>query len=127
MQPTEETTAPATVPPPLRQPLHPAHPDAANQPVLVADELTGTPVWIYPNPPQQAAAPRIDPMAQRIMAAGAAAPLIGYGGNLFFGAMAGATTALGYLAACLACAAFLRAGGSKSGNSVSIRIDNRGR
>ena len=129
MQTTDQPTeaAPAPAPPPLRQPLHPAHPDAATQPILVANMLDGTPTWVYPNPPKAETGPRFDPMAQRIMAAGLAAPLMGYGANLFFGAMAGATTALGYLAICLACAAYLRANGSKGGNNINIRIDNRGR
>ncbi|MFJ2630861.1 hypothetical protein ACIO6U_02705 [Streptomyces sp. NPDC087422] len=117
-------TAPEAVSPPLQQPLHPAHPEAPGQPVLVANLLDGTPTWIYP--PQSAAAPasRVDPWAQRIMAAGAAAPLFGWGAAIAFDAMAGATTALGYLAACLVAAALLRAG-SGGGGKVNIRIDNR--
>jgi hypothetical protein len=108
-------------------PLHPAHPEVAAQPVLVANLLDGTPTWIYPPQPAPAAPTRVDPMAQRIMAAGAAAPLIGWGGSQFFGAMAGATTGLGYAAICCASVAVIRMGrGSKSaGANVSIRIDNR--
>jgi hypothetical protein len=111
-----------------RTPLQAAHPQSPHQPVLVADQLTGTPVWIYPNAPEPAPPPRVDPMAQRIMAAGCAAPLIGWGGDMLFGAVAGATTGLGYIAVCCASAALIKMSGSKgSGNSVSIRIDNRGR
>jgi hypothetical protein len=109
---------------PLAGPLHPAHPDTAAQPVLVADQLTGRPVFIYPTQPVPVVAPRVDPWAQRIMAAGAAAPLFGWGAAIALDAMAGATTALGYLAACMVAAALLRAGGGRSGN-VNIRIDNR--
>lgn len=126
---TEQTTAdtkPAT--PPLQQPLHPAHPQAPNQPVLVADQLTGTPTWIYPSTPQPPPPPRVDPVAQRILAAGAAAPLVGWGGVLFFGAVAGATTGIGYAAVCCASAAVIKLSrGSSSGTNVSVRIDNRGR
>jgi hypothetical protein len=112
-----------------RTPLQAAHPQAPSQPVLVADQLTGTPVWIYPNTPEPAPPPRVDPMAQRIIAAGCAAPLIGWGGSMFFGAMAGATTGLGYAAVCCASAALIKvsAGGKGSGANVNIRIDNRGR
>lgn len=119
-------TTPAAGPSPLYKPLHPAHPQAPQQPILVADQLTGTPTWIYPNAPAPAPPPRVDPMAQRVLAAGAAAPFIGWGGSMVFNAVAGATTGIGYLAVCLVAGAFLR--GSKSGgNNVQIRIDNRGR
>lgn len=125
--PTPDTAA-TTDPPILPKPLHAAHPQAPNQPILVADALTGTPTWIYPNAPAPAPPPRVDPMAQRILAAGAAAPLIGWGGVMFFGAVAGATTGLGYAAACVVGFAVIKSSSGKSaGNNVSIRIDNRGR
>lgn len=120
--------APPTTAPPISKPLYPAHPDAPNQPILVEDLSTGTPTWVYPPPSRPELAARVDPMAQRIMAAGAAAPLIGWGGSMFFGAMAGASTGLGYAAVCMVSFAVIRtSGGGKSGNSVNIRIDNRGR
>lgn len=124
------TDTPAAAPPPLSKPLRPAHPDAAHQPILVQDLATGTPTWVYPPPSQASESPRVDPMAQRIMAAGAAAPLIGWGGSMFFGAMAGATTGLGYAAVCAVSFAVIRTssgGGKGGGNSISIRIDNRAR
>lgn len=123
------TGIPTAAPPPLNKPLYPAHPDAANQPVLVEDLATGNPTWVYPPPGQAPPPPLVDPMAQRIIAAGAAAPLIGWGGSMFFGAMAGATTGLGYAAVCAVSWAVIRTSSSSkgSGNSVSIRIDNRGR
>lgn len=125
---TTEQTAEHAPPDALTKPLRAAHPQAPNQPVLVADQLTGTPVWIYPNPPAAVPPPRVDPVAQRVLAAGAAAPLIGWGGSLFFGAMAGATTGLGYAAICCASVAILKASSKGgSGANVSIRIDNRGR
>lgn len=126
--PTDKTPTAGHAPtPPPPQPLHPAHPDAAAQPVLVADLLTGSPTWIYPPQPAPAAPQRVDPMAQRIMAAGLASPLIGWGGSMFFGAMAGAETGLGYAAICCASVAVIKlSGGSKGGgNNVQIRIDNR--
>lgn len=125
-QPAADTKAPQA---PLQQPLHPAHPDAPNQPILVEDLATGNPTWVYPPPSQHAPPPRVDPMAQRILAAGAAAPLIGWGGTMFFGAMAGATTGIGYAAVCCASAAVIKLSSSSkgAGNSVNIRIDNRGR
>ncbi|MFK0182323.1 hypothetical protein ACIQVR_40935 [Streptomyces xanthochromogenes] len=125
-RPTVTAGQPATetIEPP-RQPLQPAHPEAPNQPVLVADALTGTPVWIYPTTPTPPPPPRVDPWAQRILAAGAASPLIGWSGSLFFGAMAGATTAIGYGAVCVAGAVVLRKGGKGNGVNVKVRIDNR--
>jgi hypothetical protein len=128
MPATDPLVEPATetAPHPARQPLRPAHPDAPAQPVLVADLLTGTPTWVYPPAATTPAPPRVDPLAQRILACGAAAPLIGVGANMVFGAMAGATTAIGYAAVCVVGAAALRRGGS-AGNNVNIRIDNRGR
>lgn len=123
-----DTTEKTTTAPPLQQPLHPAHPDAATQPVLVADMLTGTPTWVYPQQPAPPPPPaRIDPVAQRIVAAGLASPLVGWGGSMFFGAMAGATTGLGYAAVCCVSLAVIRHGRSASGSNVNIRIDNRGR
>lgn len=123
-----DTQAKAQAPPvdPLARPLHPAHPEVEAKPVLVADLLTGSPTWVYPPQPVPTSAPRVDPMAQRILAAGAVAPLIGWGGNMLFGAIAGATTGIGYLALCLIAAAALRAGSGRQG-AVNIRIDNRGR
>lgn len=121
-------TAPAdqqTAAKPTAQPLRPAHPEAPAQPVLVANLIDGTPTWIYPTQPAPAVAPRVDPWAQRIMAAGAAAPLFGWGAAIAFDAMAGATTAIGYLAACMVAAALLRAGGGGGKTSVNVRIDNR--
>ncbi len=53
---TDTPTAPTAATP--RTPLQPAHPQAPNQPVLVADQLTGTPVWIYPSAPDPAPPPR---------------------------------------------------------------------
>lgn len=117
---------PVTETAPPRQPLYPAHPDAPAQPVLVADLLTGTPTWVYPPAATTPAPSRVDPLAQRILACGAAAPLIGWSGSVLFGAMAGASTAIGYAAVCVVGAAALRRGGS-GGNNVKIRIDNRGR
>ncbi|MFD9564376.1 hypothetical protein [Streptomyces sp. NPDC059994] len=119
-QPATETTDPS-VP---RPPLYPAHPEAPQQPTLVADLLTGTPTWIYPPAPTVAPPPRVDPWAQRILAAGAVSPLVGYGGSLFFGAMAGATTAIGYGAICVAGAVVLRRGGKNSGVNVNVSINN---
>lgn len=129
MTATEQHAPPTTTSPPLAKPLHPAHPQAPNQPILVADLATGTPTWVYPPEPPQQTAPRVDPMAQRIMAAGCASPLIGWGGSMFFGAVAGASTGIGYAAVCCASFAVIKlSSGSKSGgNSVNIRIDNRGR
>lgn len=93
------------------------------------------PVGLYAHPPRQAipdtfapppARTGMDPVTQRILAAGAVAPLFGWGGSLFFGAMAGATTALAYLAACLAAAWLMRNSGGGSGKvSVSVKVDNR--
>lgn len=129
MTTTTDAQAQAVAPEALRKPLHPAHPDAANQPILVEDLATGSPTWVYPPPSRAEAQPRVDPMAQRIMAAGCASPLIGWGGSMFFGAVAGASTGIGYAAVC--CASFavvkLSSGSKSGGNSVSIRIDNRGR
>lgn len=125
-RPTTTVGRPATDTPnlaPPGQPLYPAHPDAPSQPVLVADLLTGAPTWVYPTPPAAAPEPRVDKVAQRILAAGAVSPLIGWGGSMFFGAMAGATTALGYGAICVTGAVILRKGG-KSGVNVNVRIDN---
>lgn len=125
-RPTTTAGQPATetLDPTVRPPLYPAHPEAPNQPVLVADALTGTPVWIYPNPTTPAPQPKVDPWAQRILAAGAASPLIGWSGSLFFGAMAGASTAIGYAAICVGGAVVLRKSGKGSGVNVNIRIDN---
>jgi hypothetical protein len=120
-QPATETTGQ-----PARPPLYPAHPDAPSQPVLVADALTGTPTWIYPSPPPAAPQPKVDPWAQRILAAGGVSPLVGWAGAEFFGAMAGASTAIGYTAACLFLAWIIRAGGGKAtGVNVNVRIENR--
>lgn len=126
---TEQTAADTPTTSPLHKPLHPAHPQAPSQPVLVADQLTGNPVWIYPNTPPPPPPPRVDPVAQRILAAGAAAPLVGWGGVMFFGAVAGATTGIGYAAVCCASAAVIKLtrGTSSTGANVNIRIDNRGR
>lgn len=69
-------------------------------------------------------------MAQRILAAGAVSPLIGYGGSLLFGAMAGATTAIGYAAACLLLAWLIRNSSGGSGQvKVNVHVNNsvRGR
>jgi hypothetical protein len=126
MPASEAPTEQATPARPPRQPLHPAHPDAPAQPVLVADLLTGTPTWVYPPAATTPTPPRVDPLAQRILACGAAAPLIGIGADMVFGAMAGATTAIGYAAVCIVGAAALRHGRG-GGNNVNIRIDNRGR
>jgi hypothetical protein len=127
-QAAADNTHADAAPTPLDKPLQAAHPQAPAQPVLVADQLTGAPVWIYPNTPPPPPPPRVDPVAQRILAAGAAAPLLGWGGVMFFGAVAGATTGLGYAAVCAVSYAVIRTGGGKSGSgaNVNIRIDNRG-
>lgn len=117
-QPATETAEQA-----VRQPLYPAHPDAPQQPTLVADLLTGNPVWIYPTTPASAPPPRVDPWAQRILAAGAASPLIGWSGSMFFGAMAGATTAIGYGAICVAGAVVLRKSSKSSGVNVNVSVN----
>lgn len=119
-QPATETLDPST-----RPPLYPAHPQAPNQPVLVADALTGTPTWIYPSTPPPAPEPRVDKVAQRILAAGAVSPLIGWSGSMFFSAMAAATTAIGYGAICVAGAVVLRKSSKSNGVNVNISIDNR--
>lgn len=113
-----------------------AQPAAALVPDAFMQGLDGQPVPLYarPIPVPPPAVPEtftgargLDPWTQRILAAGAISPLVGWGGSMLFGAIAGATTALGYLAACLAIGFVLRAtaGGGGGRTSVNIRIDNR--
>lgn len=124
--PAPDTTA-TTGGSPLDKPLHPAHPDAPQQPILVADQLTGTPTWIYPNPPAAGAPPR-DPWPGRLISGGVAVSMpIGVAG-LLAPQLATLTGPCFGVAAVLGGVWLLRSsGGRSSGTNVSIRIDNRGR
>src|SRR5690606_29742478 len=72
--------------------------------------------------PETPARTGMDPVALRILASGAAAPAFGWGASMLFGAMAGAQTALGYLAACLALAWLLRSSSGRQG-AVNVRVN----
>lgn len=114
-----------------------AQPAAAAVPDAFMQGPGGQPIPLYAHPPTQQDAPpattapvaRFDPWTMRILAAGAVSPLVGWGCSMAFGAIAGASTALAYLAGCMALAFLLHSTGGGSGGrtSVNIRIDNRGR
>lgn len=122
-----------TVRPPQAAPLPAVY--GQQQPMVtdwVRDEHTGVPVRVLrpaPLAPEPMPAQSVvDKRAQQILAAGAAAPLLGWGGSMLFGALAGATTAIGLLAACLALVWLLRGTGGRQGSvKVNVRVDNRGR
>lgn len=71
----------------------------------------------------QSAVPVSDPWPKRILAGAAAAPMVGWGGSMLFGALAGATTAIGLLAACLALGLLLRGGGGGR-TVVKVNVHN---
>lgn len=101
-------------------------------PDAIMDGPDGQPVALYRHPPhttpalpvvpETPARTGMDPVTLRILASGAAAPLFGWGASMLFGAMAGAQTALGYLAACLALAWLLRSGSGRQG-AVNVRVN----
>lgn len=91
----------------------------------------GQPIALYAHPPtapaqpapQQPAVPdtfRRDPWPLRIGAAAVAAPAFGWGGSMLFGAIAGATTAIGMVMGCLALAFLLRGSG---GGKVNVKVN----
>lgn len=71
-------------------------------------------------PPPPPAQPDVWP--KRILCSAVAAPAFGWSASMLFGALAGATTALGYLAACIALGFLTR---SSAGGGGKVRVDVR--
>jgi hypothetical protein len=120
------------VPTAYARPRNPHLPDVAAPDAFMAG-ADGQPIALYAHPPapQASAIPaslagpaaRIDPWTQRILAAGAVSPLIGWGCSMAFGALAGASTAIAYLAGCLALAYLMRSSGGGGGGRTNVKVN----
>ncbi len=73
---------------------------------------------LQPPPPARTG---LDPRAQIILATGAAAPLVGWGGALLFNALAGATTALGLIVVALLLAR-MSGGRGRGGDTYNTHV-----
>lgn len=119
------------VPTAYARPRNPHLPEVAAPDAFMAGP-DGQPIALYAHPPAPdipaslaGPAARIDPWTQRILAAGAVSPLIGWGCSMAFGALAGASTAIAYLAGCLALAYLMRSSGGGGGRtSVKVNVHN---
>lgn len=99
-------------------------------PVMLRQPVVGPMVqpqvgW-SPEVPQKA--PKVDPVAQRLAAGGfllMGVGAAGWGLSFMFTALAGATTALGFLLGIVAVVAFMRSNGGKGGNgAVNVTVRN---
>lgn len=97
------------------------------QQVLLPDGRVVTGYSMAPAAPAAAPGPAerqggIDPIAQRLAAAGVLAAGVGWGGSLFMTAVAAASTGLTALAVCLVAALALR---KRGGGGGTVRVDVR--
>jgi len=111
----------------LYEPAQPLAPVEARR-VVGYERYAGMLVPVYEAPPapyRPPDPPPYDPWPKRILATGAASPLVGWGGAMLFNALAGAVTALALIVTALILAKLSGGRGQRGGDTYNTHVHQK--